>query len=128
MEPLDPLLHSDRRRRALQRRPALQSWTFPSGAADPTQELDAVDIFGDGSAFALSVSGKIRGRTAYLVRTTYGPVLLIADTSHTRCGWEHDVETGGSSMDRTTIPTSLLHLKDLVARHPQHQVLVGHQP
>jgi N-acyl homoserine lactone hydrolase len=113
--------------RALQGRRALQTWNFAGGATDTAQELAVVDIFGDGSVFALSVPGHTRGSTAYLVRTTHGPVLLTGDTSHTRWGWEHGVEPGSSSRDKPRNRISLIQLKALVARHPQIQVRVGHQ-
>jgi len=114
--------------RALKGRPALQTWNFAGAANDPSQELAVVDIFGDGSVFALSVPGHTRGSVAYLVRTTRGPVLLTGDTSHTRWGWEHGAEPGSSSSDRARNQISLLQLKALVTRHPQIQVRVGHQP
>jgi N-acyl homoserine lactone hydrolase len=114
--------------RALQGRPALQSWTFNTAANDPSRELAVVDVFGDESVFALSVPGHTRGSVAYLVRTTHGPVLLTGDTSHTRWGWDHSVEPGSSSMDGARNRISLLQLKALVARHPQIQVRLGHQP
>ncbi len=114
--------------RALEGRPALKTWNFAGAANDPAQELAAVDIFSDGSVFALSVPGHTRGSVAYLIRTTHGPVLLTGDTSHTRWGWEHSVEPGSFSSDRVRNRISLLQLKALVARHPQIQVLVGHQP
>jgi N-acyl homoserine lactone hydrolase len=113
--------------RALQGRPALQSWTFAAAANGSAPELAVVDVFDDGSMFALSVPGHTRGSVAYLIRTTHGPVLLTGDTSHTRWGWEHGVEPGSASMDRARNRISLLELKALVARHPQIQVRFGHQ-
>src|SRR5580700_9768118 len=117
----------DMANRALQGRPALQSWTFAAAANDSAPELAVVDVFDDGSMFALSVPGHTRGSVAYLVRTTHGPVLLTGDTSHTRWGWEHGVEPGSASADRARNRISLLELKALVARHPQIQVRFGHQ-
>jgi N-acyl homoserine lactone hydrolase len=114
---------------ALDGRPALQVWAFgstPTTAAH--QPLAVVDIFGDGSAFALHVPGHTGGSTAYLLRTPSGPVLVTGDACHTRWGWEHGVEPGSSSRDAPTSRTGLQQLKALVARHPQIQVRVGHQP
>ncbi len=114
--------------RALKGRPALQTWNFVHESADPANDLAVIDIFGDGSVFAISVPGHTRGSSAYLIRTTHGPVLLTGDASHTRWGWDHAVEPGTSSVDEARNRASLLQLKALVARHPQIQVLVGHQP
>jgi glyoxylase-like metal-dependent hydrolase (beta-lactamase superfamily II) len=105
----------------------LQSWNFAAAENGSAPELTVVDVFGDGSVFALSVPGHTRGSVAFLVRTTHGPVLLTGDTSHTRWGWEHDVEPGSASADRSRNRISLLELEALVARHPQVQVRLGHQ-
>jgi N-acyl homoserine lactone hydrolase len=104
---------------------ALQEWHFQS---DPQHKLSGVvDIFGDGSVFAISVPGHTSGSVAYLVRSTKGPVLLTGDTCHTRWGWEHGVEPGDFTRDNTQNLRSLLQLKSLVASHPQIEVRFGHQ-
>jgi N-acyl homoserine lactone hydrolase len=74
------------------------------------------------------VPGHTQGSTAYLVRSTHGPVLLTGDTSHTRWGWEHGVEPGTATVDGARNRASLLQLKALVARHPRIEVRLGHQP
>jgi N-acyl homoserine lactone hydrolase len=88
---------------------------------------DVVDIFRDGSAFAISAPGHTPGSTAYLLRTPKGPVLLTGDTSHTRWGWEHSVEPGSYTTDQPMNLESLLMLKGLVQRHPIVDVRLGHQ-
>jgi N-acyl homoserine lactone hydrolase len=88
---------------------------------------EVVDIFGDGSAFAISAPGHTPGSTAYLFRTSKGPVLLTGDTSHTRWGWEHSVEPGSYTADQPTNLKSLLLLKNLASRHPDMEVRLGHQ-
>ena len=68
----------------------LQEWHFQP---DPQNKLEGiVDVFEDGSVFAIKVPGHTPGSTAFLIRTTHGPVLLTGDTCHTRLGWEHTVE------------------------------------
>lgn len=95
---------------------------------DPQNKFAGIlDIFGDGSAFAISVPGHTPGSIAYLIRSTHGPVLLTGDTSHTRWGWEHAVEPGDFTKDHNLNLINLKRLKDLVARHPQIEVRFGHQ-
>jgi N-acyl homoserine lactone hydrolase len=106
-------------------RPNLLSWNF--GPQDAAQ-LTAIDIFGDASAFAISVPGHTKGSTAYLVRTPTGLVLMTGDTCHTRWGWDNSVEPGGFTRDAGRNLDSLLKLKALVARHPKISVRVGHNP
>ncbi len=110
----------------LEHRPPLQAWHFQ---ADPDGKFEGViDIFGDGSLFAISVPGHTPGSVAYLVRSTQGPVLLTGDTSHTRWGWEHTVEPGWYTEDHARNLENLKKLKALVERHPAISVRLGHQP
>jgi glyoxylase-like metal-dependent hydrolase (beta-lactamase superfamily II) len=103
----------------------LQEWYFQP---DPQNKFAGIiDIFEDGSVFAISTPGHTPGSTAYLLRTTKGPVLLTGDTSHTRWGWEHTVEPGDYAQDNGHNLESLKRLKNLVAKHPEIEVRFGHQ-
>jgi N-acyl homoserine lactone hydrolase len=107
-------------------RPALQEFQF-SKDADGT--LDGViDVFGDGSLFAILTPGHTEGHVSYLARTPTGPVLLTGDACHTRWGWDHGVEPGSYTFDRESERKSLLALKALSERHPKMIVKLGHQP
>lgn len=97
-------------------RPPLREW--------PTE---IVDIFSDGSVFAIHVPGHTAGSTAYLVNTTSGPVLLVGDASHTVWGWEHGVEPGKFSTDQPRSRDSLNRLRTLVKDNPEIEVRLGHQ-
>jgi N-acyl homoserine lactone hydrolase len=103
----------------------VNAWRFGS---DPSGHFAGVlDLFGDGTVFAILVPGHTVGSVAYLVRTPKGPVLLTGDTSHTRWGWDHGVEPGSFSSDRAQNAVSLANLRALVARHPSIDVRFGHQ-
>lgn len=103
----------------------LQEWPY---AADPTGRFAGViDIFGDGSLWALHVPGHTPGSTAYLARTPAGPVLFAGDACHTRFGWRNGVEPGTFSTDRAASRISLDALEALAARHPALDVRLGHQ-
>ncbi|MGA9521155.1 MAG: MBL fold metallo-hydrolase [Myxococcaceae bacterium] len=111
--------------RALEGKPALSEWTF---AKDPSGLFEGVvDVFGDGSVWALWVPGHTPGSTAYLVRTAKGPVLLVGDASHTRWGWEHDVEPGTFTADGPRSAESFKRLKTFATAHPNVEVRLGHQ-
>ena len=106
----------------------LQEWSFRLDEGHKGLVVgDVVDIFGDGSAFAISVPGHTPGSTAYVLRTPKGPILLTGDTCHTRWGWEHSVEPGSYTADQPTNRKSLLLLEELVRRHPAMVVRLGHQ-
>lgn len=111
--------------RALEGKPALSEWQFK---ADPTGTFDGVlDIFGDGSVWALWVPGHTPGSTAYLVRTPKGPVLLTGDACHTRWGWANHVEPGTFTGDALRGTESFKKLQAFAAAHPEVEVRVGHQ-
>lgn len=95
----------------------------------PVRELagGVVDLFGDGSVWAIASPGHTPGTTAYLVRTPSGAVLLTGDACHTRIGWERSIEPGSFSSDQPQSRESLLALKALVERHPAIDVRLGHQ-
>ena len=97
-------------------RPILQYWNSTY-----------VDVFGDGSVFAVHSPGHTAGSTAYLVNTADGPVLLAGDTSHTAWGWMNQVEPGNFSTDQAKSRESLNILLQLVKEHPQISVKLGHQ-
>ena len=111
--------------KALEGKGALNEWQFK---ADASGTFDGVlDIFGDGSVWALWVPGHTPGSTAYLVRTTKGPVLLTGDASHTRWGWDNHVEPGSFTEDAATGTESFKKLQAFAAAHPEIEVRVGHQ-
>lgn len=86
-----------------------------------------VDIFEDGSVWAIHVPGHSPGSTAYLVRTPSGPKLLVGDASHTRWGWENGVEPGTFSLDGPRSALSLATLRELALEYPQLEIYLGHQ-
>lgn len=103
----------------------IREWQF---RPQPGAAFDAVlDIFGDGTVWALSVPGHTPGSTAYLARTPAGPVLMVGDACHTTWGWENGVEPGKFSYDRERSAVSLAQLQRFVARHPSVDVRLGHQ-
>ncbi len=111
--------------RQLEGQGPLQEWAY---RPDPDGRFDGVlDVFGDGSLWAIWVPGHTRGSTAYLARTTHGPVLFVGDTSHTSWGWMEGVERGLFTADQKKNADSLSRLERLVAEHPRIDVRLGHQ-
>lgn len=104
---------------------SLREWSFESDSAN--RFAGVLDVFGDGSLWALHVPGHTPGSTAFLVRTPQGPELLLGDATHTRWGWNNGVEPGVFSLDPEQSAASLKTLLDLVGRFPQIRVHPGHQ-
>lgn len=97
----------------------LNEWQF--------DEEGVIDVFGDGSLWAIHTPGHTPGSTAFLARTTNGAELIIGDTTHTRWGWDNQVEAGSYSKDQELNAESLKTLTNLVLRHPQIKAHPGHQ-
>lgn len=98
----------------------------------PLAELDfgeepVIDVFGDGSFFALNTPGHTPGSVAYVARTTEGSVLFTGDVCHTAWGWNNDVEPGTFTHDHAANAESLATLRKLAAQHPAMHVRLGHQ-
>ena len=102
----------------------LREWQFKSGDAE---EASVIDIFGDGSVWAIHAPGHTPGTTAYLINSTDGPQLLTGDAGHTRWGWEHQVEPGTFSENPQQSVISLNMLERLVKEFPLIKVHLGHQ-
>ena len=104
---------------------ALSEWQF---SADPDGQFESViDVFGDGSLFALWTPGHTPGSTSFVARTADGPVLMTGDNSHTAWGWQNEVEPGTFTGDQAQNLASLKKLRALAAAHPKMRVLIGHQ-
>jgi N-acyl homoserine lactone hydrolase len=113
-------------RAVLERQAPLRTWPLESAA--PLGPVAAAwDVIGDGSLWALSMPGHTPGSTAYLARTTQGPILLTGDTSHTRWGWDHDVTPGTYTADHEANRDSLAQLRALSALVPSMTIYVGHE-
>lgn len=97
----------------------LHEWSFGEG--------QVLDVFGDGSLWAIHVPGHTPGSTAYLAMTTNGPQLILGDASHTRWGWDNGVEPGTFSHNGPQSGISLAMLKKLVADYPSITAHPGHQ-
>jgi N-acyl homoserine lactone hydrolase len=107
---------------------ALSEWQFPSAPAGVEEGISAVlDVFGDGTLWALHVPGHTPGSTAYVARSPDGPVLFTGDACHTAWGWENGVEPGSFSSDPERGGAALLALRALAQRHPGMSVRLGHQ-
>jgi N-acyl homoserine lactone hydrolase len=111
--------------RALSGLPPFGEWRFQPDADG--RFAGVVDVFGDGSFWALWTPGHTPGSTSYLARTAKGPVLFTGDTSHTSWGWDNDVEPGSFTADQAQNADSLARLRRLVKEHPAIEVRLGHQ-
>lgn len=103
----------------------LREWAF---RADPGGRFTGVlDLFGDGSVWALHVPGHSPGSTAYLVNTTQGPKLVVGDAVSTRLGWDEAMPQPVPVEARADAEASAAALRRFAADHPGVEVFLGHQ-
>jgi N-acyl homoserine lactone hydrolase len=107
----------------------LQEWSFVTFEESAEDTAQAIDIFDDGSIWAINVPGHTPGSIAYLVNSTTGPQLITGDAIHTRIGWELRVPQSGlasiSLREQEQESSNFLH--ELVGQNPQIKVHLGHQ-
>lgn len=102
----------------------LREWRFqpdPSGAF-----AGVLDVFGDGSVWALSVPGHSPGSTAYLVNAIDGPKLITGDATSTRLNWQ-GLPQPVPAAARAQAEASSDHLRRFAAAHPTVEIFLGHQ-
>lgn len=101
----------------------LREWAF---RPDPDGRFEGVlNVFGDGSVWALHVPGHSPGSTAYLINAVDGPKLVVGDAAHTRLGWEDSMPQPAPATARAEI--SVDRLRRFAAGHPAVEVFLGHQ-
>ena len=87
----------------------------------------SVDIFGDGSLWAVSTPGHTRDHIAYVVNAKTGPVLLTGDASHFSWAFENDVAPRGlNKADTELAQKSLEQLIAFAKKYPQVKIVFGH--
>lgn len=88
----------------------------------------AVDVWGDGSLWAVSTPGHSRGHLSFVVNAVGGPVLLTGDASHFRWAFEHGI---GPAAPRAEAEVegqrSLDALRAFSQAFPSVRVLYGHE-
>lgn len=103
----------------------LREWMFRS---DPDGIFAGVlDVFGDGSVWALKVPGHSPGSTAYLVNATDGPKLVVGDAVSTRLGWEQAMPQPVPAASRADAEASAAALRRFAASHASVEIFLGHQ-
>jgi glyoxylase-like metal-dependent hydrolase (beta-lactamase superfamily II) len=87
----------------------------------------AIDIFGDGSLWAVSTPGHTRDHISYVVNAKSGPVLLAGDASQFRWAFENNVAPRGlNRADTTLAQRSLEQLFAFSTTYPKVKIIFGH--
>ena len=103
----------------------LREWVFRPDA--DARFAGVLDIFGDGSVWALHAPGHSPGSTAYLVNAVDGPKLIVGDAVSTRLGWDDAMPQPAPASARADAEASAERLRRFAAAHPEIEVFLGHQ-
>lgn len=111
---------------ALSGKPLLRELYFVAGPTGPFQGI--LDVFGDGSFYAILTPDHTPGSLAYLLKTTEGPQLITGDTARTRLEWTIDAKPIWFAEGKEAAQArSAKVLKDFVSQHKEIDVHLGHQ-
>lgn len=105
----------------------LYALDFDQARAVPPFE-HVLDLLGDGSIWALSTPGHSPSHVSYLVNAQSGPILITGDACAYHAQLTHRIRPNPSVYDQAAAIQSLAHIRELLERFPQLQVMVGHEP
>lgn len=86
-----------------------------------------VDVFNDGSLWAISTPGHTKGHVSYLINSKDTPALIIGDISPTKKGFELGIECGDFSDNLEETRKSFLQIKKFSELYPQVKLIFGHE-
>lgn len=86
-----------------------------------------VDIFGDGSFWAIQTPGHTRGHMSFLINTINKPILLTADACFIKLGFEKGIASSSYTDDVEMAQASLNNLVEFKRVYPQLRVCPGHE-
>lgn len=85
-----------------------------------------IDIFGDSSFLGINTPGHSPSHMSYVLITDKGPILLTGDVSHTKYGFENNIEPGWVE-NKVTAENSLQQLIKFYEKHQEVRVIYGHE-
>ncbi len=103
-------------------------------ALDFTQGIEVppfkkvLDVFGDGSLFAISTPGHTAGHTSFLINAAQGAKLIVGDASHFSFGFNNNlapsaIGDGNALLAKKSLSQLILFKK----QYPEVEVILGHE-
>lgn len=86
-----------------------------------------VDVFGDGSFWAISTPGHTKGHISYIVNGKETKSLITGDVCISKKGFELGVETGKFSLNIEQGRESFLKIKEFIKYYPYTKMIFGHE-
>lgn len=95
--------------------------------AYPLWPFDAVvDLFGDGSIFAVSTPGHTPGHVSYLINSSDGPYFVSGDQVNIPENLEYNIPPGYYSSDMELAEGYFMQIREFLNAYPQVKLLMGH--
>ena len=89
----------------------------------------ALDVFGDGSFWAIHTPGHTDGHLSYLVNGESGAVLLVGDALHMQWGFNNAVgPAGGTAKRNAQAQITAERILKFSKMYPEVTIFFGHQP
>ena len=104
----------------------LQKIDFSAGTNMPIFGK-CIDVFGDGSFWAVYTPGHTTGHISYIVNGRETQALITGDACISRKGFELGVETGKFSLNIEEGRKSFLKIKEFVINYPFVKIMFGHE-
>ena len=86
----------------------------------------SVDVFGDGSLWAISARGHSKGQIMYFVNGIEGQILVTGDACNTRYQFDTGVGPGGFSSDLEQAQETLDRIIAFKEQYPEVKLVYGH--
>ncbi|MBX4264424.1 MBL fold metallo-hydrolase [Clostridium estertheticum] len=86
-----------------------------------------VDVFGDGSFWAISTPGHTKGHISYIVNGKETKSLITGDVCISKKGFELGVETGKFSLNKEQGRESFFKIKEFIKYYPCTKIIFGHE-
>ena len=86
----------------------------------------SIDVFGDGSLWAISSSGHSKGHVLYLINGTEEQALVTGDACNTQYQFETEVGPGSFSSDLEQAQVGLDRIIAFKQRYPEVKLVYGH--
>lgn len=85
-----------------------------------------VDIFGDGSLWAVSTPGHTKGHISFLINAKNGPILLAGDVCFIKSSFKNGVAPSSYTEDVNINQKSFDKILEFKRAYPQVEVICGH--
>ena len=86
-----------------------------------------VDIFGDGSLWAVSTPGHTKGHISFLINAKKGPILIAGDVCFIKSSFENGIGPSSYTEDVKINQESFDKILEFKKFHPQIEVICGHE-